>query len=177
MNSLFLRTGIGYDIHPFDETRPLFLGGVEIEHPRGLAGHSDADVLCHAMADALLGAAGEKDIGFHFPNTEERWRGISGLDLLLEVGRILSRKGALIVNIDSTVIAEAPKISPHVETMRERIAMTRRLDTDRVGIKATTNERMGPIGRGEGIAAFATALVYVTPATSDSSPFPGTRLA
>lgn len=152
-------TGIGYDVHRFVEGRPLILGGVEIPHSHGLEGHSDADVLAHAIADAVLGAFGERDIGHHFPNTDESIRGISSMEILRKVAGLLRRHGARLVNVDATVIAEAPRINPHVETMRTRIATALELKPGRVGIKATTNEGMGFLGRGEGIAAMAVACV------------------
>src|SRR5215213_8220336 len=135
--------GIGYDVHRFVEHRPLILGGVEIPHSHGLDGHSDADVLAHAVADALLGAVGERDIGQHFPNSDESIRGISSMEILRKVAELLRAKGAQPVNVDATVVAEEPKINPHVELMRERIAEALELPLVRVGIKATTNERMG----------------------------------
>ncbi len=153
------RIGCGYDVHRFAEGRPLILGGVEIPSDRGLDGHSDADVLCHAIADALLGAAGGPDIGHHFPNTDPSLAGISSLTLLERVREILRGRGFFIGNIDATLIAEAPKIAPHLDLMRERIGQALGLDPGAVGIKATTNERMGFVGRGEGIAALASALV------------------
>ena len=153
------RSGIGYDTHRFAEGRKLVLGGVEIPHVRGLEGHSDADVLTHAIADALLGAIGERDIGHHFPNTEEAIRGISSLAILQRVGEILAEKKSRIVNVDATLIAEAPKIGPHLEAMRGKISAVLGIDVLRVGIKATTNEGMGALGRGEGMAALAVASV------------------
>ncbi|HEY2342810.1 MAG TPA: 2-C-methyl-D-erythritol 2,4-cyclodiphosphate synthase [Chthoniobacteraceae bacterium] len=153
--------GIGYDVHRFAENRPLVLGGVEIPHSHGLDGHSDADVLAHAIADALLGAIGERDIGQHFPNSDESIRGISSLEILRKVAGLLASRKARLLNIDATLIAEAPKINPHVALMRERIAEAVRLPAARVGVKATTNEQMGFIGRGEGIAALAVASVEV----------------
>lgn len=153
--------GIGYDVHRFIEGRPLVLGGVEIPHSHGLDGHSDADVLSHAIADALLGAIGERDIGQHFPNSDESIRGISSLEILRKVAGLLASRKARLLNIDATLIAEAPKINPHVALMRERIAEAVRLPAARVGVKATTNEQMGFIGRGEGIAALAVASVEV----------------
>ena len=153
------RSGIGYDTHRFAKGRKLVLGGVEIPHPRGLEGHSDADVLTHAIADALLGAIGERDIGHHFPNTEEAIRGISSLEILQRVGEILAEKKCRIANVDATLIAEAPKIGPHLEAMRGTISAVLGIDVLRVGIKATTNEGMGALGRGEGIAALAVASV------------------
>ena len=153
------RSGIGYDTHRFAEGRKLVLGGVEIPHVRGLEGHSDADVLTHAIADALLGAIGERDIGHHFPNTEEAIRGISSLAILQTVGEILAEKKCRIVNVDATLIAEAPKIGPHLDAMRGKISAVLGIDVLRVGIKATTNEGMGALGRGEGMAALAVASV------------------
>ena len=154
-----IRCGIGYDVHRLAEDRQLILGGVEIPHSRGLEGHSDADVLSHAIADALLGAIGAGDIGQHFPNTDESIRGISSIDILKRVSAILSEKKARVINIDATVIAEAPKISPHVIAMRKEIASAIGAAESSVSIKATTNEGLGTIGRGEGIAAMAVATV------------------
>lgn len=152
-------TGLGYDIHRFTEGRALVLGGVEIPHDRGLEGHSDADVLSHAIADAVLGAIGEQDIGHHFPNTDPSIRGISSLEILEKAANLARARGARINSIDATVIAEAPKIAPHVFVMRERIAAALGLPAARVAVKATTNEGLGSIGRGEGIAAMAVASV------------------
>ena len=151
--------GIGYDVHPLVEGRPLILGGVEIPHTHGLEGHSDADVLAHAIADAVLGAIGERDIGFHFPNTDQSIRGISSLEIVRHAAELVGKKGGRVINIDATLVAEAPKISPHVASMRANLANALGLDARRVGIKATTNERMGFLGRGEGIAALAVASV------------------
>lgn len=151
--------GIGYDVHRFIEGRPLILGGVEIPHTHGLDGHSDADVLAHAIADAVLGAIGERDIGFHFPNSDQSIRGISSLEILRQAAALVASRGGRIVNIDSTLIAEAPKISPHVAEMRTNLAAALGLDERRVGVKATTNERLGFLGRGEGIAAMAVASI------------------
>src|SRR5256885_2555289 len=153
------RSGIGYDAHRFGRDRKLILGGIEIPHPLGLEGHSDADVLSHAIADALLGAIGERDIGHHFPNTDETIRGISSLELLQRVGEILARNNYRISNLDATLIAEAPKIGPHLEVMRRNISGALGIDAARIGIKATTNEGMGALGRGEGMAAMAVASV------------------
>jgi len=152
-------TGLGYDIHRFAEGRAHVLGGVEIPHYRGLEGHSDADVLSHAIADAVLGAIGEQDIGHHFPNTDPSIRGISSLEILEKAANLARARGARINSIDATVIAEAPKIAPHVFVMRERIAAALGLPAARVAVKATTNEGLGAIGRGEGIAAMAVASV------------------
>ena len=153
------RCGIGYDAHRLVAGRKLILGGVEIPHSLGLEGHSDADVLCHAIADALLGAVGESDIGHHFPNTDEGIRGISSITILERVGQVLRARGAEPVNVDATLIAEAPKIAPHIPAMREKIAAAVRLPLERISIKATTNEGLGTIGRGEGRCAMAVAAV------------------
>jgi 2-C-methyl-D-erythritol 2,4-cyclodiphosphate synthase len=146
-------------VHRFIEGRPLILGGVEIPHTHGLDGHSDADVLTHAIADAVLGAIGERDIGFHFPNTDQSIRGISSLEILRRAAALVAERGGRVLNIDATLIAEAPKISPHVAAMRANLANALGLPERRVGVKATTNERMGFLGRGEGIAALAVASV------------------
>jgi 2-C-methyl-D-erythritol 2,4-cyclodiphosphate synthase len=152
-------SGIGYDVHQLVEGRALILGGVEIPHTHGLDGHSDADVLAHAIADAVLGAIGERDIGFHFPNSDQSIRGISSLEILRKVASLVAEKRGRIVNVDATLVAEAPKISPHVAEMRKNLAEALGLDPKRVGVKATTNEGMGFLGRGEGIAALAVASV------------------
>jgi 2-C-methyl-D-erythritol 2,4-cyclodiphosphate synthase len=154
-----IRCGTGYDAHRLAPGRKLILGGIEVPHDRGLDGHSDADVLCHAIADALLGAIGEGDIGHHFPNTDESIRGISSIEILRRVNALLSEMRARAVNVDATLIAEAPKIAPHIPAMREKIAAALHLDTSRVSIKATTNEGLGALGRGEGMAAIAVASV------------------
>lgn len=153
------RCGIGYDIHRLGQNRKLILGGVEIPYLLGLEGHSDADVLSHAIADALLGAICAGDIGQHFPNTDESIRGISSGEILKRVSQMLGDKKTRIVNIDATVIAEAPKLTPHVPAMRANIAKALGISDDQVSVKATTNERLGPIGRGEGISAMAVAIV------------------
>ena len=154
-----IATGIGYDVHRLVVDRPLVLGGVVIPHPLGLDGHSDADVLCHAIADALLGAAGEPDIGHLFPNTDPSIRGISSLEILRRVRALLDEKSIRLHNIDATLIAEEPKISPHLALMKERVGAALGLHPNRIGIKATTNESMGFLGRSEGMAALATACV------------------
>lgn len=154
-----IRCGTGYDAHRLAAGRKLILGGIEIPYERGLEGHSDADVLCHAIADALLGAIGEGDIGHHFPNTDESIRGISSLEILRKVNTLLVQKNAQAVNVDATLIAEAPKIAPHIPAMREKIAAVLDLERSRISIKATTNEGLGAIGRGEGMAAMAVATV------------------
>ena len=156
---MVIRTGIGYDVHRFATGRSLILGGVEIPHAKGLDGHSDADVLAHAIADAVLGAVGERDIGHHFPNTDESIRGISSLEILRQISFLLAGQNTRVINVDATLIAEAPKIAPHVATMRANIAEALGIPIARVGVKATTNERMGFLGRGEGIAAIAVAGV------------------
>ena len=153
------RSGIGYDAHRLVAGRKLILGGVEIPHERGLDGHSDADVLAHAIADAILGALAEGDIGKHFPNTDDTIRGISSLEILKRVAVIARERGARIVNVDATLLAEAPKISPYIIAMREKIAGALQIASSDVGIKATTNEGLGTIGRGEGMAAMAVASV------------------
>jgi 2-C-methyl-D-erythritol 2,4-cyclodiphosphate synthase len=154
-----IRCGIGYDVHRLAKGRKLVLGGIEIPHARGLEGHSDADVLSHAIADALLGAIGAGDIGHHFPNTDESIRGMASIEILKRVGAILAHAKAHAVNIDATVIAEAPRIAPHIAGMRTKIAAALKLAETNVSIKATTNEGLGTIGRGEGIAAMAVATV------------------
>jgi len=154
-----IRCGIGYDVHRLAKGRRLILGGVEIAHSRGLEGHSDADVLSHAIADALLGAIAAGDIGQHFPNTDESIRGISSIEILRHVTALLAKNKAKAKNIDVTVIAEEPKIAPHIPAMRKTIADAISLGEFNISIKATTNERLGAIGRGEGIAAMAIATV------------------
>ena len=156
-----IHSGIGYDIHRFAEGLKLILGGVEIAHARGLEGHSDADVLSHAIADALLGAIGADDIGRHFPNTDQSIRGISSIQILKRVAGLLAEKNARVLNIDATVIAEAPKIGPHAPEMRENIAAAIGVSESDVNVKATTNEKLGPIGQGEGIAVIALATVEI----------------
>ena len=153
------RCGIGYDVHRLVEGRKLILGGVEIPYERGLEGHSDADVLSHSIADALLGAMSEGDLGQHFPNTDESLRGISSLEILGHVRSLLAEKNARAVNIDATVIAEAPVLQPHMAAIRKKLARALACDVSCVNVKATTNERLGTIGRGEGIAAMAVVLV------------------
>jgi 2-C-methyl-D-erythritol 2,4-cyclodiphosphate synthase len=154
-----IRTGIGYDIHRLAEGRKLILGGVEIPYSHGLEGHSDADVLSHAIADALLGALGAGDIGQHFPNTDESIRGISSIEILKRVTKFLTDKRARVINVDVTLIAEAPKIVPHVPEMRQKIADAIGASKSDVSVKATTNEKLGPIGRDEGMAAIAIATI------------------
>ncbi len=155
------RTGIGYDVHRLTEGRRLVLGGVEIPHERGLDGHSDADVLAHAIADALLGAAGLPDIGHYFPPGDESIRGIDSLEILRRVAAEIAALGGRIHNVDSTLVAERPKILPHVPLMKERLAAALGVSTGQIGVKATTNEGLGFLGRHEGMAALATACVDV----------------
>jgi len=155
------RCGIGYDAHRLMNGRKLVLGGVEISHHRGLEGHSDADVLSHAIADAILGALGAGDIGKHFPNTDEAIRGISSIEILRHVATIAAQKNARVVNLDATLLAEAPKISPHIPAMQEKIAAALGVQVEAISIKATTNEGLGAIGRGEGMSAIAVASVVV----------------
>lgn len=156
------RVGIGYDVHRFAQNRRCILGGVEISHYQGLLGHSDADVLTHAIMDALLGAAGLPDIGVYFPPGDMRWKDARSIELLKQVCIEIANAGFEIGNIDSTLLAEAPKISPHLSAMKTQLANACGIDVSQVGIKATTNERMGFIGREEGIAAYAVALIVST---------------
>ncbi|MDH5639425.1 MAG: 2-C-methyl-D-erythritol 2,4-cyclodiphosphate synthase [Nitrospinota bacterium] len=153
------RVGMGFDAHRLASGRRLVLGGVEIAHPKGLIGHSDADVLVHAVCDALLGAAAIGDIGRHFPDSDERYRGISSLMFLSETARMLREEGYAILNMDTTVAAEAPKLSPYYEEMRQGMADAMEVDKAVVSVKATTTEGLGYTGRGEGIAAWAVALI------------------
>lgn len=155
------RTGIGYDVHQFATGRPLILGGVEIPHTHGLSGHSDADVLSHAIADALLGCLGLPDIGHYFPPQDDSIEGISSLKILEKCRQLGEERGAVIQNIDSTMIAEAPKVLPHAEAMKKNIAAALGITPEQVGIKATTNETMGFVGRKEGIAALASAMIQL----------------
>jgi len=153
------RIGIGYDIHRLVEGRKLILGGVEIPFEKGLLGHSDSDVLTHAICDALLGAAALGDIGTHFPDTDPQWAGASSLDFLAHAVELITARGYSIANVDATVLAERPKIRPHIETMRERLASALRIDVDRVNVKAKTGEGLESIGRGEAMAAQVVALL------------------
>ncbi len=154
-----VHVGIGYDVHQLVAGRKLVLGGVEIPHPKGLDGHSDADALMHAICDAVLGALGEEDIGHFFPNTDPRWKGVPSKMFFEEAAKQVAKRGAKIINIDATVIAQAPKIYPHIAEMKNRIAAALGILPAKVGVKATTNETMGFIGREEGIAAMAVASV------------------
>lgn len=154
-----MRIGTGYDVHRLEEGYRLIIGGVEIPYEKGLKGHSDADVLVHAVMDALLGAAALGDIGKLFPDTDERYRGIFSLKLLARVGEVLSENGFRIENIDATIIAQAPKMRPYIDTMRQNMADTLGIDLSQVSVKATTEEHLGFTGRGEGISAQAAALL------------------
>lgn len=154
-----MRIGFGYDVHRLVEGRPLILGGVTVPHETGLDGHSDADVLLHAITDALLGAAALGDIGVHFPDTEARWRGADSRMLLREVGRMVEDAGYRIANIDATVALQRPKLRPYIDAMRHAIAETLDLDTGQVSVKATTTERLGFVGREAGAAASAVCLL------------------
>jgi 2-C-methyl-D-erythritol 2,4-cyclodiphosphate synthase len=153
------RVGIGYDVHQLVTGRKLVLGGVELMHTKGLEGHSDADVLMHAICDAVLGALGEGDIGTFFPNTDPKWRGMASRVFLEEAARQVELRQGRIINIDATVMAQAPKISPHVAAMKANIAKALGIAEQRVGVKATTNEHLGFIGREEGMAAMAVASI------------------
>lgn len=156
----FPRIGFGYDVHPLVDGRELWLGGVNIEFSKGLLGHSDADVLLHSICDALLGAANLRDIGFHFPNTDPEFSGIDSKSLLKKVGELIFKKKYVIGNIDSTLIAEAPKINPYIQEMQTTISKILEISIDNISIKATTNEKIGFIGREEGMAAMAVAVIY-----------------
>lgn len=154
-----VHVGIGYDVHQLVAGRKLFLGGVEIPHTKGLDGHSDADALMHAICDAVLGAIGEEDIGHFFPNTDPRWKNVPSKIFLVEAAKQVAVRGGKIVNVDATVIAQAPKIYPHIAAMKKEIALALGISEKKIGVKATTNELMGFIGREEGIAAMAVASV------------------
>jgi 2-C-methyl-D-erythritol 2,4-cyclodiphosphate synthase len=154
-----VRVGTGFDVHPLVAGRPLILGGVRLEHPRGLAGHSDADVLAHAVADALLGAAGLGDLGRHFPPGDARYAGADSLGLLAQVRALVAAQGWSIGNVDATVIAEAPRLAPHLDAMRANLARALGVPLADVSVKAKTSEKLGYVGREEGIAAQAVALI------------------
>lgn len=154
-----MRIGHGYDVHRLVEGRKLVLGGVEISHKKGLLGHSDADVLLHAISDSLLGAAALGDIGKHFPDSDEKYKGADSLVLLQAVARILNENGYRVINVDSTVIAEEPKLAPHIADMRGNVARALGIDVDCVSVKATTEEKLGFTGNKEGIAAHAVCLI------------------
>ena len=153
------RIGNGYDVHRLIKGRKLILGGVDIPHGLGLDGHSDADVLCHALCDSLLGAAGAGDLGKYFPDTDNKWKGISSLILLEKSGELVAKRGFQISNIDTTIVAQQPKIGPHIESMTTNISEILKVDPTQINIKATTTERLGFAGREEGIAAYAVALL------------------
>lgn len=154
-----IRIGNGYDIHRLGPDRDLILGGIKIDHELGLEGHSDADVLTHAIMDAMLGALSLGDIGHYFPPTDPQWKGADSLKLLAQVNQLLRDRGWQVSNIDSVVVAERPKLKPHIDAMRTRLATVLGIEPDRVGVKATTNEKLGPTGREEGICAYAVALL------------------
>jgi len=154
-----LRVGFGFDVHQLKEEHPFIMGGVNLPHHSGAFGHSDADVIVHAICDGLLGAANLRDIGYHFSNTDERWRGISSLILLQHVVELLKEKGWSIGNIDAMICLEAPKINPHIPAMKVNIAQAAGITEEDISIKATTNEQMGFIGRGEGVVAYAVCLI------------------
>lgn len=159
-----MRVGFGYDVHRLVEGRPLLLGGTEIPFEKGLDGHSDADVIVHALMDALLGAAGLRDIGHHFPPSDSAYRGADSLDLLKRVVSLLAAEGFVPINVDITLLAERPRIGPHVDRMKERMSEVLGLPASRVGLKATTNEGLGFVGESKGMAAYAVALIgFVQP--------------
>ncbi len=157
-----LRIGNGYDIHKLVRDRPLILGGIQIPHELGLLGHSDADVLTHAIMDAMLGALSLGDIGHYFPPTDPQWAGADSLVLLTQVHQLIKNQGWQIGNIDTVVVAERPKLKPHIEKMRDRLATVLELAPNQIGIKATTNEKLGPVGREEGICAYAVILLVAS---------------
>ena len=159
MNNQTMRIGYGFDVHRLVEGRELWIGGVKIEHDKGLLGHSDADVAIHALCDALLGAAALRDIGHHFPDTDPQYKGIDSRKLLREVIQLLDEKGYQLGNCDITICAEQPKMNPHIPAMQQQLAECMQCDPNQVSIKATTAERLGYTGRGEGIAAHAVALI------------------
>ncbi len=155
-----IRVGFGYDVHVFAPNRELWLGGIKIEHFLGLSGHSDADVLIHALCDALLGAANLRDIGFHFPDTANEFKNIDSKILLKRTMSLIREKGYEFGNADCTVCAEAPKLNPHIPAMQECLSGAMHVEADSISIKATTSEKVGFVGRNEGIAAYATVLIY-----------------
>lgn len=154
-----IKVGFGFDVHQMKEGHPFWIGGVQLDHHAGAFGHSDADVLVHAICDAILGAANLEDIGYHFPNTDERWRGVSSLVLLEHCIKLIQEKGWTLGNIDAMLCLEAPKIKPYIPKMKEAISKSTGLDIDDISIKATTNETMGFIGREEGLVAYAVCLI------------------
>lgn len=164
-----IRVGFGYDVHQLVQGRELWLGGIRIPHSAGLLGHSDADVLIHAICDALLGAANMRDIGYHFPDTAADTLNIDSKILLSRTLDIIAAKGYRLVNLDATICAQAPKLSPHIEDMRQCLAHTMHTDADTISIKATTTEHLGFTGRGEGIAAYAVVLIEKIPALTETT--------
>ena len=154
-----IKVGFGFDVHQMKAGHPFILGGVQLEHHAGALGHSDADVLAHAICDAILGAANLEDIGYHFPNTDMKWKGVSSLLLLKECIRLITEKDWTLGNIDAMLCLEAPKIKPYIPQMKEKLAEATGLDIDDISIKATTNETMGFIGRQEGVVAYAVCLI------------------
>lgn len=154
-----IRIGSGYDVHRLVDNRRLIIGGVDIPFEKGLLGHSDADVLLHAIADSLLGAAALGDIGYHFPDNDKKYEGISSMILLCRVGDLLRENGFSISNIDSTIVAQAPKMAPYIESMRSNIANALKINKDQINVKATTEEKLGVTGKGEGISSNAVALI------------------
>lgn len=154
-----IRVGFGFDVHQLKDGHPFYMGGVKLEHSKGAYGHSDADVLIHAICDALLGAANMRDIGYHFSNTDDRWRGISSVILLKECIQLISSKNYKVGNIDCMICLEAPKINPHIPAMKKVLSDAMNIDEDDISIKATTNEKMGFIGREEGVVAYASVLI------------------
>lgn len=154
-----IRVGLGFDVHQLEEGRDFYLGGIKLPAAKGAVGHSDADVLIHAICDALLGAANLRDIGFHYSNTDPRWRGMDSKFFLQDVTRMLSEKGWNIENIDCTICLEAPKVNPHIAEMKKVLAPLMKIEEDDISIKATTSERLGYIGREEGVNAYAVALI------------------
>lgn len=166
-----MRVGIGYDVHKLVDGRPLIMGGVEIPHEKGLLGHSDADVLLHAIMDALLGAAALGDIGKHFPDTDEKYRGANSMELLVRVGELLSENLYMVENIDATIIAQAPKMLPHIQTMRKNISEALKIEVSQVNVKATTEEGLGFTGSKEGISSQAIcSLEYMINRSVDVTP-------
>ena len=156
---MIIRVGFGYDMHRFEEERQLWIGGIKIESSKGLTGHSDADVLIHAICDALLGAANLRDIGYNFPDTDDAFKNIDSKILLKQTRQLLQSKGYTIGNIDATICAEQPKMNPHIPLMQETLSSILNIDSDCVSVKATTSEKMGFVGREEGITAYVVALI------------------
>ena len=155
-----IKVGFGFDVHQLKDNHPFIVGGVDLGHHKGAFGHSDADVLLHAICDALLGAANLRDIGYHFQNTDERWKGISSLILLQESVKLIKEKGYEIGNIDAALCLEAPKINPHIPAMQQHIAEAAGISIEDISIKATTTERLGFVGRQEGVSAYCSVLIY-----------------